>query len=58
MVISTLTLTGMLQDPLIQLVNRSDNVSEEDFSELMLRVQDVLVTRDQAAQATGHLAEA
>jgi hypothetical protein len=43
---STLTLTGMLRDPLIRLVMRSDGVSEEDFSELLFRVKDTLMARD------------
>jgi hypothetical protein len=42
---STLTLNGLLQDPLTRLVMRSDGVSEKDFSELLLRVQDTLVAR-------------
>lgn len=37
--ISTLTLTAMLHDPLIKMVMRSDNVSEEDHSELLFRVK-------------------
>jgi hypothetical protein len=43
--ISTLTLTGLLQDPLIQMVMRSDNVSDEDHSELLYRVKDRLLAR-------------
>ena len=43
--ISTLTLTAMLQDPLIRLVNRSDNVSEQDYSALLHRVQKSLIAR-------------
>jgi hypothetical protein len=43
--ISTLTLAGLLQDPLIQMVMRSDNVSESDHSELLNRVKDSLVAR-------------
>jgi hypothetical protein len=43
--ISTLTLTTMLQDPLIKLVNRSDNVSEHDYSTLLHRVQKSLIAR-------------
>jgi hypothetical protein len=43
--ISTLTLAGLLQDPLIRLVMRSDNVSEADHSELLHRVKDSLVAR-------------
>jgi len=44
--ISTLTLTTMLQDPLIKLVNRSDNVSEHDYSALLHRVQKSLIARN------------
>ena len=43
--IRTLTLATLLQDPLIQMVMRSDNVSEEDHSELLYRVKDSLVAR-------------
>jgi hypothetical protein len=43
--ISTLTLTGLLQDPLIQMVMRSDKVSEQDHSELLHRVKLSLVSR-------------
>ena len=41
----TLTLTGLLQDPLTRMVMRSDGVSEQDFSDLMLHVQDCLLAR-------------
>lgn len=50
--ISTLTLAALLQDPLIQMVMRSDNVSEEDHSELLYRVKDSLSTRSCLPQAT------
>ncbi len=43
--VSTLTLAKMLQDPLIQLVMRSDNVSPEDHSELLHRVAESLSSR-------------
>lgn len=43
--ISTLTLAGLLHDPLIQMVMRSDNVSNEDHSDLLFRVKDSLVAR-------------
>ncbi len=43
--ISTLTLASLLQDPLIQMVMRSDNVSASDHSELLYRVQDSLIAR-------------
>jgi hypothetical protein len=55
--ISTLTLAGLLHDPLIQMVMRSDNVSEEDHSELLYRVQNSLIERSSlsevALQAAG-----
>jgi hypothetical protein len=43
--ISTLTLAALLQDPLIQMVMRSDNVSNSDHSELLHRVQESLIAR-------------
>jgi hypothetical protein len=53
--ISTLTLAGLLQDPLIQMVMRSDKVSESDHSALLYRVQESLIARasllEPAAQA-------
>lgn len=42
---STLTLTSLLQDPLILMVMRSDNVSESDHSALLHRVKESLVAR-------------
>jgi hypothetical protein len=50
--ISTLTLASMLQDPLIQMVMRSDNVSESDYSELLHRVQNSLIARAAMHQPT------
>ncbi|MFO1029177.1 MAG: hypothetical protein U1E70_28730 [Acetobacteraceae bacterium] len=44
--ISTLNLTTMLQDPLIKLVMRSDNVSEQDYSAMLYRVQKSLLARN------------
>jgi hypothetical protein len=49
--ISTLTLASLLQDPLIQMVMRSDNVSVEDHSELLNRVKDSLIARSCAEEA-------
>jgi hypothetical protein len=43
--IRTLNLNSMLQDPLIKLVMRSDNVSEQDHSALLHRVQKSLIAR-------------
>jgi hypothetical protein len=42
---SALTLATLLQDPLIQMVMRSDNVSEEDHSRLLYRVKHSLIER-------------
>lgn len=49
--ISTLTLASLLRDPLIQMVMRSDNVSEEDHSELLYRVKDTLIARAALAES-------
>lgn len=54
--ISTLTLAALLQDPLIQMVMRSDNVSYEDHSELLFRVKDSLVARAAMRETAFHLA--
>ena len=54
--ISTLTLAALLQDPLIQMVMRSDNVSDEDHSELLFRVKDSLVARAALPETAFHLA--
>ena len=48
---STLTLATMLQDPLIRLVMRSDNVSEEDHSQLLYRVKQSLIARAEITAA-------
>ncbi|MDB6164695.1 MAG: hypothetical protein JWL98_2127, partial [Xanthomonadaceae bacterium] len=40
-----LTLAALLQDPLIQMVMRSDKVSESDHSALLHRVKDTLIAR-------------
>ena len=50
--ISTLTLAGLLQDPLIQMVMRSDKVSESDYSELLHRVKDSLIARASRPEPT------
>ena len=54
--ISTLTLAALLQDPLIQLVMRSDNVSDKDHSELLFRVKDTLVSRAMMAEPAFQMA--
>lgn len=53
---STLTLTALLRDPLVQLVMRSDNVSENDHSALLYRVKQTLVSRDNARPAALEMA--
>jgi hypothetical protein len=50
--INTLTLAGLLQDPLIQMVMRSYNVSEEDHSELLYRVKDTLMSRASTSESS------
>jgi len=44
----------LLEDPLVHLVMRSDNVSHSDHSELLFRVQESLIARasmaDRASQ--------
>ena len=42
----TLTLEGMLRDPLIQAVRRSYGVSEREYEALLFRVKDTLAQRD------------
>ncbi len=54
---STLTLAALLRDPLIQLVMRSDRVSEDDHSELMYRVKRTLVSRERAEPAVLEMAD-
>ncbi len=51
MSIDTMTLSGLLEDQLTQLVMRSDGVSEEDFSALMYRMRDTLAARALAQSA-------
>ncbi len=48
---STLTLAALLRDPLIQLVMRSDNVSESDHSDLLYRVKAALAARSSVPAA-------
>ncbi len=47
----SLTLATLLQDPLVQLVMRSDNVSEKDHTELLFRVKGTLEMRNRPADA-------
>ncbi len=41
----TLTLEGMLRDPLIHAVMRSDGVSTREYEALLFRVKDTLAER-------------
>ena len=50
--ISTLTFASLLQDPLILMVMRSDNVSVADQSELLHRVKDSLIARSYINETT------
>ncbi|MGE0418330.1 MAG: hypothetical protein AB7O80_16125 [Acetobacteraceae bacterium] len=56
--IDTLTFTALLRDPLIQMVRRSDGVSEEDFADLLHRVRDSLIAREPARFGLPELADA
>ena len=46
----TLTLAGMLNDPLIRAVMHSDRVSDGEYQALLLRVKDSLANREHRAQ--------
>lgn len=50
---STLTLDGLLSDPLILDMMRSDGVSERDHEALLFRVRKMLTVRDHS----GHQAQ-
>ena len=52
--ISTLTLAALLEDPLVLMVMRSDNVSRSDHSELMYRVQESLLARASLVEPVVH----
>jgi len=47
----TLTLNGMLCDPLIRMVMQSDGVTEDDMSALLSRVKATLAARQGQEQA-------
>ncbi|HET6609393.1 MAG TPA: hypothetical protein VFG62_22160 [Rhodopila sp.] len=47
----SLTLATLLHDPLVQLVMRSDNVSERDHTELLFRVKGTLEMRERSIDA-------
>jgi hypothetical protein len=54
----TLTLAGMLTDPLILAMMRSDRVSEVDYAALLFRVKNSLADRDYCpGEASGELAD-
>jgi hypothetical protein len=50
--ITTLTMAGLLQDPLVLMMMQSDNVSQEDHSALLHRVQESLVARSFLQEST------
>jgi hypothetical protein len=50
--ISTLTFASLLQDPLILMVMRSDNVSIADQSKLLHRVKESLIARSSIQEQT------
>lgn len=54
--ISPLTFDSLLQDPLIQMVMRSDRVSEQDHSDLWRRVKDCVVARGPVPSQTMQVA--
>jgi hypothetical protein len=53
----TLTLAGLLSDPLTQAMMRSDGVSHDDFAALLFRVKDTLADREDQAEPVWELAE-
>ena len=55
--VETLTLTGLLADPLIRMVMDSDGVSEEEMRTLMQHMRDVIAARSAAygARVPEHL---
>ncbi len=53
-----LTLAGMLNDPLIHAVMRSDGVSEADYAALLFRVKDSLAERQWSTEPAPDLADA
>ena len=48
----TLTLEGMLNDPLIQAVRQSYGVSKREYEALLLRVKDTLAERTWPPEAS------
>jgi len=55
--LGTLTLAGMLDDPLIKAVMRSDGVSEGEHSALLFRVKDQLAEREVSDERAREAAE-
>jgi hypothetical protein len=53
----TLTLAGLLSDPLTRAMMRSDGVSPDDFAALLFRVKDTLADRDDQPEREWELAE-
>ena len=53
----TLTLAGLLSDPLTQAMMRSDGVSADDFAALLFRVKDTLEERADQPELEWELAE-
>jgi hypothetical protein len=54
----TLTLAGLLHDPLIRAVMHSDRVSEGDYEALLFRVKRTLANRDRRVQLELDMADA
>ena len=52
MIECTLTFASLLHDPLVQLVMRSDNVSEQEYSDMLFRVKGSLEMRQQMETPT------
>jgi hypothetical protein len=53
----TLTLAGLLNDPLTRAMMRSDGVSLDDFAALLFRVKDTLADREDQSEREWELAE-
>jgi hypothetical protein len=49
-------MAALLEDPLVRLVMRSDNVSETDHSALLRRVQGALIARTSLTESASHAA--
>jgi hypothetical protein len=53
----TLTLAGLLSDPLTQAMMRSDGVSQDDFAALLFRMKDTIADREDQPELEWELAE-